>query len=843
MSSNAHSARPVARLRRSLGVVLAASLVLVAVTPLPAGAYARPATISGTVTDGGQPVAGACVKLTDRLGAGVHGWSCTGADGRYRIAGQYGGNIVRISVKAPGYPEYFYPQRPNLASAEQISVEMHTTQVRDIALTHDSGTVGGRITWSDGTPASKFTVRAVPVSDPAFTLYVTQTRIDGSYELSWLPPGDYRIRLGSGSHWVPGGTSADQASKFTIGSGTVTIDDVMLPTFTPPAIGPAGSISGTVTDRITGAPLAGACLSAVDSTYKYAGLVRARTCTGADGRYSISGLPVILGGYWVAADAAEHVKLWAGDSPTLDGATSINVQAGTEEVADFALRRQAGVLAGQILTPAGESEGSRWTVTASAVGYSWTASTVTNVGGYYLFEGMPPGAYRLSYAALGRSTQWWPGTVDEAAAGTVTVTADAVTAADATVLPATLTIRLVEQGSGAPATRACARIAGQQLCGSADGVYRLTLPLGGYGISVPRSVYYFDHADETVALSNGSVVEHTIELRRAGTISTTVDSSVRPFDSSRVCVSLVPVRFAADPIGQAPLYCNYTAAAGAQHNFVIGPLALDEPVQLFVRAVDSEQGSQWLGSAGGTGQRATAAIVTPATGSDVTAPPIVLDAAAGVDVYTYDTSGNQLPACAAPYGAVGGLVTLGTAQALLNCSGGPGIGISRLGPYRWDLQVSSPGYATTWYAAGTNRAGSTPLQAGDNVTAAVQLRPGATLSGAVQVADGWQLNDVTVFDAITGDVISQAYRAGGDDRTFSFTTLNSGRVFLRARATSGATCWHWPAGGVRGDFGTGPAISVAPGQQLTAQVGLGPDCQSGTPILLTKPLPPRGATR
>jgi hypothetical protein len=99
-----------------------------------------------------------------------------------------------------------------------------------------------------------------------------------------------------------------------------------------------------------------------------------------------------------------------------------------------------------------------------------------------------------------------------------------------------------------------------------------------------------------------------------------------------------------------------------------------------------------------------------------------------------------------------------------------------------------------------------------------------------------------VFDAVTGDAVALVDLATAQSPSFSFDTLNSGKVFVRTRSTSGEVCWHWSAGG-RGDYGAGPAVSVTAGQQHTVQLKLGPGCVSATPALLTKPPAPRGWPR
>src|SRR5579884_3762102 len=86
-----------------------------------------------------------------------------------------------------------------------------------------TGTVSGKVSFADGSPAMRLLVSAIPVRPAAGAAPIaagTRTSDTGSFRLQNLRPGAYRIRLslGSGTFFYYPGASAESAAT------TVTVD-------------------------------------------------------------------------------------------------------------------------------------------------------------------------------------------------------------------------------------------------------------------------------------------------------------------------------------------------------------------------------------------------------------------------------------------------------------------------------------------------------------------------------------------------------------------------------------------------------------------------------------------
>ena len=152
-----------------------------------------PAALSGTVTAGGEPVAGVVVSLA---GPGGTVSTTTAADGTYALdAVPPGDYTARITV-----PDGYHADGP---AAQDVTVGAEDVTDVDFALSHP-GSIGGAVADTAGDPVPDATVTvtgpassATPVTDAA-----------GGYYTGDLPPGDYTIAL-----TVPDGYTADDTER------------------------------------------------------------------------------------------------------------------------------------------------------------------------------------------------------------------------------------------------------------------------------------------------------------------------------------------------------------------------------------------------------------------------------------------------------------------------------------------------------------------------------------------------------------------------------------------------------------------------------------------------------
>lgn len=211
-------------------------------TVVTAGANAAPAnvtltagangTVTGVITDPvtGLPVVGATVTLTPGGFTGI-----TDATGAYSIQAPAG--TYTVSATALGFTAV--PGTAIVAAGGAVAVNVTVTAAANGILT------GQVIDGATGLPAVGVTVTANPGG------FTAVTGATGSFSLA-VPPGTYTVTttvLGFGN--VTTATPVTVAAGATVPAGTTTI--------TP---APNGTITGTVTDPVTGLPVAGVTVTA-----------------------------------------------------------------------------------------------------------------------------------------------------------------------------------------------------------------------------------------------------------------------------------------------------------------------------------------------------------------------------------------------------------------------------------------------------------------------------------------------------------------------------------------------------------------------------------------------------
>lgn len=138
-----------------------------------------------------------------------------------------------------------------------------------------TGTVRGQITDERGNPSSS-QIRLEPV-DQSDTVY-SYSGADGLFTVTDVPPGQYRFAINDNLHppqWAHGKESPDAADPVAVTEGQVTtVNERYLP---------LTKLVITVTDAVTGQPVAGACafVTAPPSP---------QGCTGAGGVATVAGV-------------------------------------------------------------------------------------------------------------------------------------------------------------------------------------------------------------------------------------------------------------------------------------------------------------------------------------------------------------------------------------------------------------------------------------------------------------------------------------------------------------------------------------------------------------------------
>ena len=155
-----------------------------------------PPSLSGTVTVGGEPVAGVVVL---RSGPGGTVSTTTAADGTYVFTGvSPGEHMVRVTPPAGHRADGPATRDVGVAAEDLVGV--------DFALTR-AGSIGGTVADADGVPLPDVTVT---VSDAGGQITLATDAV-GGYYVGDLSPGDYRVTL-----TVPDGYTADVTERSVV---------------------------------------------------------------------------------------------------------------------------------------------------------------------------------------------------------------------------------------------------------------------------------------------------------------------------------------------------------------------------------------------------------------------------------------------------------------------------------------------------------------------------------------------------------------------------------------------------------------------------------------------------
>lgn len=267
------------------------------------------------------------------------------ADGIYTSGFRLFPQAWKVQARATGFVDTFYtsPIGGTFDRAQATPVDLTAADAAGIDIPMPrSGSMSGTVTGPGGAPLAGATVQADPAIVGTFRSAVTAA--DGSYTITGLREDDYRVHAikdGLVTEWYDGQLSNATAALVGVspgaGTGGISFD----------LAGGAGGISGVVTDA-DGNPIP---FAGVGLHLDGVGFVVFVTAD-ENGVYD-TGLILAPGSYRLDANAVADGfgQLWSGNSLTFDGATVIDVAAGSTTTAaqspavDFALPR-AGTISG-----------------------------------------------------------------------------------------------------------------------------------------------------------------------------------------------------------------------------------------------------------------------------------------------------------------------------------------------------------------------------------------------------------------------------------------------------------------------------------------------------------------
>jgi hypothetical protein len=207
------------------------TLVAAAATSVAAGRPAFAAeeatgALVGRLTDStGSPLTEAAVVVESVANPATYSYAGTDGDGRYRlelVPGQY-----TVAFEHNSRLQWI-PQAVDRDAASVFTVTAFVDTVADDVKV-PSGSISGTVTFTDGTPATGFTVWLMNGPDRGFL----PTNSDGTYRFADVAPGTYQVLfMGEDGfeQWAYGAVDAEHATVFTVTRGQNTlIDDTMLP--------------------------------------------------------------------------------------------------------------------------------------------------------------------------------------------------------------------------------------------------------------------------------------------------------------------------------------------------------------------------------------------------------------------------------------------------------------------------------------------------------------------------------------------------------------------------------------------------------------------------------------
>lgn len=435
--------------------------------------------------DTGSAISG-CALISGPAGQYVwYGCSPTGSIVSPTLsAGSY-----RLSLSDPqgNYLAEYYDGASSLGAA--TLVEVTDAPVAVIASLTPASRITGVVEDDQGNRASGVDVAACV--SPGFTECVSgATAPDGSYELFGLRAGVYSVQFGGPPLWdfgYWGGATTAPGTLVTVGVGQT------IPLINGVVQRLGGSLTGSVLDSSSGAPIAGATVRVYQLGQGYA---TADTTTDASGHYSFANL--LPGSYQIDALAVGYASEtydnvpFGGDPASR---TTVVVGAGaTVTGINFALDPEAAIVGTVTGNPA--VPGSSFCVTARPIVGTWERTDCGRIGSTFRISKLPAGQYTVVYSSADYRTEYWDDSPTAAGAQFITVGVGQTFTANATLVQKgkiTGTVRDAASGSPLAGVAVLAYDSAGSWVGSVltntAGVYEFALDDGSYRLQVqPYSV-------------------------------------------------------------------------------------------------------------------------------------------------------------------------------------------------------------------------------------------------------------------------------------------------------------------------------------------------------------------
>jgi photosystem II stability/assembly factor-like uncharacterized protein len=498
-------------------------------------------TITGRVTDSitGAGVQGISIDVYDATGNRAHNYGNTDVDGAYSVNGVVEGRY-KISFSSNYYVAQWYANKPDMASAIEVAVVSGATTQSIDAVVVKKGGISGRVT--DSATGQGIGMMYVEFCQrPAGTLMCGNAFTDssGNYNVNGITEGTYKVRFYGNYYllqWYGNKSDFDSATPITISNGVTStgINAAMIK---------GGSISGRITDKVTGAGVPNVAAAVYDNTTTSTTFL-ANDYSDYNGFYTISGLSP--GQYKVIFGGGGYVLQWYDTGPDRAHATAVTVTAATTTTGINAALGKTGSISGRVtdgtngLGIQGVTVEAYDGLTGLFVGYTYTDGT-----GAFSVTWLNTGSYKLRIAIAGYLEQWYTGKAGKASATGIDVTAPNTTSGINVTLAigASITGTVTDSATGAGiqymSVTAYNAVNGSSagygytdssgsysIIGLATGSYKLRFSGSGY-----IDQWFSGKADQTTATPVSVTAPNTtsginVALAKGGSISGTVSDSV-----------------------------------------------------------------------------------------------------------------------------------------------------------------------------------------------------------------------------------------------------------------------------------------------------------------------------
>jgi hypothetical protein len=335
------------------------------------------ATIGGTVSG----VSGAVVAAYTTSGT-LQTSASTSASGAYSLTVPAGSYHVLAYDPAGVFATSFYADAESFETSATLTVAASQNITNINFVLPRAGLVAGRVTTASGTALPNMTVAAYNLSGTRRGF--TKTDANGNYSLT-LPPGSFKIAayddaLKYATTFFSDAASFDAAAFVSIEATSSATANLKLPL--------AADVVGTVTDRLSGAFLAGIRATA----YATDGSIAARAFTGSDGKFALA---VRAGSIRVVFDdpSGTYATLYVPDEESFSIEPSMSVSAGSATGINAALVRAAHIT-GRVTDRTTGAPLPAITAAAYNADGTLRAFSTTDAAGAYSIV-VPPGDYRV----------------------------------------------------------------------------------------------------------------------------------------------------------------------------------------------------------------------------------------------------------------------------------------------------------------------------------------------------------------------------------------------------------------------------------------------------------------